>query len=182
MRRAAVCLMALWAVGCSGRVEKDDRPAFAIDPEQAFRLEFGRGSGMRGLETVRITQDGRVALYRHQRSQPQQGGWESASLQLASGALAEVLKAVEANGLMALGRAYHDPDVADGTQWVFWVKQGEREKSVYFNNNFPRPITRFAEQLDSILSEAGLDEVAWQTVPDREAGLHHRELWNSIKR
>jgi hypothetical protein len=70
-------------------------------------------------------------------------------------AVAEVLKAVESNGLMGLHKAYHDDNIAAGTQWVLWIKQGEREKSVYFNNSFPRAITAFAGQLDAILARAG---------------------------
>jgi hypothetical protein len=96
--------------------------------------------------------------------------------------VAEVLKAVESNGLMGLHKAYHDDNIADGTQWVLWIKQGEREKSVYFNNSFPRAITAFAGQLDAILARAGLDKVAWQPVPERESRQHEKELWDSIKR
>ena len=46
--------------GCSGRVETDDRPTFTIDRTQPFQLEFGRGSGRAGLDTVKIDQTGRV--------------------------------------------------------------------------------------------------------------------------
>ena len=164
-------------VGCSGRVEKDERPAFTIDSSQAFRLEFGRGSGWHGLDTVRVDQDGGVVLHRRQQADV----WETTTLQLPPNALADVLKAVESNGLMGLHREYH-ADIHDGTQWVLWIKQGEQEKSVYFNNSFPRQITRFAEQLDSILSTAGQDEAAWQPVAVSESRQHERELWDSIKR
>jgi len=108
--------------------------------------------------------------------------WEVATLQLPPEALAEVLKAVESNNLMGLHKAYYDEKIADGTQWVLWIRQGEREKSVYFNNSFPREITAFAEQMDAILSRAGLDKVVWQPVPERESRQHERELWDSIER
>ena len=106
--------------------------------------------------------------------------WETATLQLQADKLAEVLKAVETNDLMNLHRAYHT-DVNDGTQWVLWIKQGEQEKSVYFNNSFPRRIKEFASQLDGILSVAGLSTVAWTPVPDKESRQHEKELWDSIK-
>jgi hypothetical protein len=107
--------------------------------------------------------------------------WETATLQLSTEAVAEVLKAVESNDLMGLHRAYHE-DINDGTQWVLWVKQGKREKSVYFDNRFPPAINQFAEQLDAILARAGFDKVVWQPVPEKESRQHERELWDSIKR
>jgi len=39
------------------------------------------------------------------------------------------------------------------------------EKAIFFDNNFPEPITRFAAQLDATLSNAGLGEVAWERLP-----------------
>ncbi len=54
--------------------------------------------------------------------------------------------------------------------------------SVYFDNNFPRPITRFAEQLDGLLARAGLDKANWQPVPADESPRHAVELWESIRR
>jgi hypothetical protein len=152
-------------------------PSFTIDHTQPFWLEFGRGSGWHGLDTVKIDQTGLAVLHR-MTSQQQ---WEVATLQLPSQEVDEVLKAVETNGLMELRKAYHQ-DIADGTQWVLWIKQGEREKSVYFDNNFPTAITKFAEQLDAILSRSGLDKVTWRPIPDRESRRHEKELWDSIKR
>jgi len=183
MRRSVVIVVAFAVVGCSGRVEKDDRLAFTIDLTQPFWLEFGRGSGWEGLDTIKIDQSGRVVLHRKKSERKEDFivvSWQVATLQLSPEALAEVLKAVESNGLMRLHKAYHE-DIHDGAQWVVWIKQGEREKSVYFNNNFPRQITAFAEQVDGILAQAGLDKVTWQTVPERESRQHERELWNSIK-
>ena len=183
-----LALSLIWFVGVapyiSGRVEKDDRPSFRIDPVQPFRLEIGRGSGWHGLDTIVIDQSGRAVLHRMKEERKENAivqSWETATLQLPPDAVAEVLKAIETNDLMDLHRAYH-ANVHDGAQWVFWIKQGNREKSVYFNNSFPRPITRFAEQLDGVLARAGLDKVAWQPVPAGESRNHERELWDSIKR
>ena len=184
MRWSLVIVIACTVVGCSGSVERDDRPAFTVDPGQPFRLEFGRGSGWHGLNTVKLDHTGRVVLHRlksERREDVTILSWEVATLQLSPEVLAEVLKAVESNNLMGLHKAYHE-DIADGTQWVLWIKQGEGEKSVYFNNSFPKAIRAFAEQLDAVLARAGLGTAAWQPVPDRESGQHERELWDSIKR
>jgi hypothetical protein len=182
MNRSMV--IALAVAGCSGRFEKDDRPAFTIDRTQPFCLEFGRGSGWHGLDTVKIDQTGEVVLHR-MKSERQKNvnalSWERTTLQLSPESLADVLKAVESNNLIGLHKAYHEA-TADGTQWVLRVRQGELEKSVYFNNNFPRSITAFAEQLDAILSRGGLSTATWQPVPERESRQHERDLWDSIKR
>jgi hypothetical protein len=179
MRRSLVIVIALAAAaGCSGHVEKDERPAFTIDRTQPFWLEFGRGSGWRGLATVKIDQNGRVVLHRKsaRRDNVNVLSWEVATLQLPPDVVSEVLNEVESNGLMALHKAYHDDDIKDGTQWVLWIKQAEREKSIYFSNSFPRAIIAFADQLDIILARAGLDMVAWLPVPERDSSQHAKEL------
>lgn len=188
MRRRRWLLIAFALTAVGGGVYflavRHDSPAFTIDHTQPFWLEFGRGSGWHGLNTVKVDQTGRVVLHRMKSDRQQDVtvlSWEVATLQLSPEELAEVLKAVESNGLMGLRKEYQK-DIHDGTQWVLWIKQGEREKSVYFNNNFPGSITAFAEQLDAILARAGLDKVTWQPVPERASRQHERELWDSIKR
>src|SRR5262245_55092291 len=46
------------------KVVSDEKPAFRIDPDKPYRIEFGRGSGWHGLETVQFAEDGRVVLHR----------------------------------------------------------------------------------------------------------------------
>ena len=52
---------------------------------------------------------------------------------------------------------------------------------MFFDNSLPAAITRFAEQLDGILAEAGLNNLSWQPVPVRKFRQHERELWESIE-
>src|SRR5262249_17528564 len=156
----------------------DDRAAFQIDPSQPFRIELGRGSGWHGLNTVKVTQDGAVLLYRQN---AQESGWEQTSLTLSPEALKAILEAVEANKLLHLERAYH-ANVADGTQWVLWIQQGAQEKSVYFNNHFPAEIQRFVQQLDQALVQGGLRQSNWKPVAAAASRAHEKELWASIRR
>lgn len=185
MRRLIPFMFLLTTPGCSsGRIERDERPSFTIDPTQDFRLEFGRGSGLQGLDTVKIDRMGSVVLHRLKRDYENEKDiytWQTATLHLTHEAMVDVVKAVEENGLTKLHRAYHE-NIHDGTQWVFWLKQGEHEKTIYFNNRFPKQITQFAKQLDGILAAAGRDRLAWQAVPEDESRKHERELWDSIKR
>jgi hypothetical protein len=155
-----------------------------LDPAVPYVIEFGRGSGLHGLDTVRVLQDGTVTLHRRSRTfdgKEAHLGVETATLKLPEGPLAEVVTAVEKNRLLSLDRAYHGK-MADGTQWVFWVEQGGAERAVYCDNNFPAEIVRFAAALDKVLAENGLEGAAWQPVPDEDAGDHERELWASIGR
>jgi hypothetical protein len=166
------------------KVVKDDRPAFHIDPEQPWRIEFGRGSGWHGLDTAKLDQDGRLVL--HRLRQDREGNvialsWETTTAQLPPSAVAKVLAAVESNRLLELDKAYH-ANVADGTQWVLWVRQGDREKSVYFDNHFPERIVRFAEQLDQVVSGSVGPGLRWRAVPSVEDRDHERELWESLRR
>jgi hypothetical protein len=171
-------------VGCFDRAEKDDRPASTNNLTHSFQLEFGRGSGWHGLNTIKLDQTGRVILHRLKSEYQQQGivrTWEVATIQIRQESVAEVLKAIDSNGLMTLNKSY-TTNIFDGAQWVLWIKRAGAEKSVYFDNNFPKPITQFAKELDAILAKAGLEKAVWQPVPQHEIRQHEKELWNSIKR
>lgn len=153
-----------------------------VEPGVPWRVEFGRGSGMLGLETVKVSSDGTAVLHRFARPvQRDDLVWETTTLALPPGAVAEVLGSVERNGLLALRKRY-SAGIHDGTQWVFWFRQRDAERAVYFDNEFPRAIERFAADLDRVLAENGLETAVWQQVPDAEARRHERELWDSIKR
>jgi hypothetical protein len=198
MKRLLLCLAAL-VVGCSGRVETDsevekgservetdDRPAFAIDRTKPFWIEIGRGGHKGGLDTIKIDQTGRVILHRTSRRKKQDGSddliCEVATLQLSPEALVEALKSVDAANLMALGKAYYRVALADGTQWILWIRQGEQEKAVYCDNSFPKAITEFAEQLDALLGRAGLENTTWTSETWKDFSENERELKGCIRR
>lgn len=166
------------------KVVPDDKPAFRIAPQEAWHLAFGRGSGMQGLETVKLDQDGHLVLHRmnsKSRGEIEYLYWESATFELPPDAVAKVVEAVAANGLLRLDKAYH-AGVVDGTQWVLKLQQGEREKVIYFDNHFPDAIVRFATQLDQILKESSGAKLRWQTLPSARARDYEKELWNSLER
>src|SRR5436309_1120764 len=108
MRRALWLLIASALAVIGGvvyLVVRDDAPAFAIDHTQPYWLEFGRGSGWHGLDTIEINQTGRVVLHR-MKSEHQEGvtvlSWEAGTLQLPPEAMIEVLRVVESNNLLGL--------------------------------------------------------------------------------
>jgi hypothetical protein len=166
------------------KTEKDEVPSFRIDAKKTFRIELGQGSGWHGLNTTRISEDSVVTLYRMQTEAAWLGPrhyWVTATLQLTPSSLDEVCTAIEANGLLEMDKAYHAA-AGDGTQWVLWIQQDHKAKSVYFNNHFPDQIIRFAGRLDAILHENGLESAVWSRVPLSADRKHEKALWESISR
>jgi hypothetical protein len=154
-----------------------------LDPAAPYRIALGRGSGWHGLNTIDVRSDGTVTLHRQCRQWDGTAWrlcWETATLHLPDEGLAKVLDAVEGDRVLGLCRAY-SANVADGEQWVLWVRQGEREQVVYCDNNFPHLLVRFAAHLDAILAENGLPQAEWHRVEPASRD-HERELWDSIKR
>jgi hypothetical protein len=174
------------------KVVEDGRQVFQIDPDLPYHIELGQGSGWHGLDTVRITSDGMVVLFRsHHVYLPRHPlffwqtemhvfYWETATFQLDKDAQQAVLQAIADCQLLKLHKTY-SANIADGTQWVLWIKQSDKEKSVYFDNHFPKEICDFAKRLDEILHQGGRTHVQWRKVPASKERLHEKQLWESIR-
>jgi hypothetical protein len=165
-------------------IEADSRPAMRFDSSKPYRLEFGRGSGWHGLDTVVLEQDGTVVMHRlkaEKKDEVIHQYWETGTFQLDTNATQRIAEIISNLNLVDMHRAYH-ADVHDGTQWVFWIVQGEEEKSIYFNNHFPEVIQDFAVALDSELMSAGSENITWTRVPASKERQHENAIWNSIKR
>jgi hypothetical protein len=161
-------LLLLWRLAVD-----HDRP----DLSGPFFLEFGRGSGWHGLNTVKVRPDGAILLHRRSGT----ASWEVTTLKLSDRSLARVRDAIQQNGLLDLQKEY-DANITDGTQWVLLITQGEKAKAVYFNNNFPDAIVRFAADLDNILADNGLEQAVWRDAGGSFDREHERSLWDSIRR
>lgn len=183
MRTTLLVTMALM-LACVSCASEPEEKLERLDAVQTFRLVLGRGSGLDGLHTVALTHDGNVTLYR--RCEEVQNNvhydyWEKTTLQLPKDAIAELIAEIEKQGVLRLNRAYNDPDIDDGTQWVFWAQQGDKETSVYCNNKFPKPLKRFAETLDATLAKNGMGKVRWERVPEDDRRDVEKRLWDSVK-
>jgi hypothetical protein len=145
-------------------------------PTGPYWVELGRGSGMIGLDTVKIREDGAVTLQR-----PGHPSWATATMKLSDGSLARLRRSVAENRLLGLRRAYHAVGVHDGTQWVLRITQGGEEKTVYFSNLFPDEVVRFADEIDAVLAKDGLGDAEWRSI-DPEVGREADDgLWDSIR-
>lgn len=162
----------------------NDRPVFYLDPARPWRIDLGRGSGLHGLETVTLDQSGRVLLYRYtdEYDDTRVGTrWETAADVLPREAVASVLSVAASTQLTLLNREYHAP-VADGTQWVLRIRQGEHNKAVYFNNHFPDTVVRFAARLDEVIATNVGRRLRWRAVPADAPPGPASELWDSVRR
>jgi hypothetical protein len=180
---AAALLVCLAGVGIWFAVEQWWPLPNHVEPDSPWKIEFGRGSGWRGLNTVCLTHDGVAVLHRmnHASRSTRDPYWETTSLTLPPEAVAEVVASVEKNRLLGLQHTYRS-GAHDGTQWVFRFTQGGYEKAVYFDNEFPRAIERFSADLHRVLAEHGLRSREWSRVPDGSWRRHERALWDSIRR
>ena len=155
----------------AGRGGSDPAGPLPFDASQPFQLDFGRGSGSAGLETIAIAENGKATICRRTRL----GTWESASLQVSAQQSTQIAQAITRHQLLHLAKEYLGT-VDDGTQWILWIRQGTRGKAAYFDNNFPGSIRDFANELDSILPAAGIDKLRWDPSSKQDW-----ELWSAIK-
>ena len=170
------------------KTQPDQREAFSFSPSSPFHLEFGRGSGWHGLDTVIMDETGRTVLHRAQYEirYPLRYGkviaqfWERTEIKLSDESIQRLAKAILELALPQMAHAYH-ADVQDGTQWVFWLQQAGHEKSIYFDNHFPTAIQTFADLLDAELLRAGLADAKWRRIPRAQERNHDAAIWKSIE-
>jgi hypothetical protein len=149
---------------------------FVVDTSKDFHFEIGCGSGSEGLDTIAFGRYGRATLYRQQ----PQGKWQTTSLKLAPEALERIFDSVRSEKVMQMQSAY-DAEVVDGTHWILRITQGVHTKAVYFNNHFPKGITRLGDLVDKELESAGLKSATWKAVPPTDSRKHDQPLWDCIK-
>lgn len=170
-------ILAVIVSGCGRGTNPSPRSSFVLDASKPFIVELGRGSGWRGLDIVRIDQTGSVELQRVK----QDASIESAALRLSAAGIKKVVDLINARQLTSMAHTYSDPGIADGTQWVLWIQQSPEDKSIFFNNAFPKQITAFAGDLDALLQTAGAGKAIWSAVPRQRTMDQQLALWDRIR-
>ncbi|MCP4113680.1 MAG: hypothetical protein GY749_50500 [Desulfobacteraceae bacterium] len=166
------------------RTESDSRK-IDFDPSKPYRLEIGRGSGWLGLNTIKIEENGSVAVYilkEEQREDVIYSYCENGLLKLAEEDMRIIADKIAELEILDMDRSYYAEGISDGTQWIFWIQQDKKQKSIYFSNHFPKKIQDVAVFIDEILENAGYKEIEWKRIPDREIRFHEIDIWNSIKK
>lgn len=154
-----------------------------FDITKSFYLQFGRGSGWHGLDTIEIKETGDVTMIRMKNEWKDKTiyyFWEKTTISLNSLTIKNIALKIESLDLISMKSNYR-ADIMDGTQWILWIKQGEQKKSIYFDNSFPSAIKDFANFIDNELKKAGIDKAEWVRVPKNEARNHEKDIWNSLK-
>jgi hypothetical protein len=95
--------------------------------------------------------------------------------------LEALVEKINALGILGMDREYHNPRIADGTQWRLLIKCGGEAKSIYCDNRFPRPIEKLAAYVDEAILEQVAGTVAAVPYPAGRNRLHESELWDSIR-
>jgi hypothetical protein len=167
------------------RIVEDSTAPFPIDPTKPFVLGLGRGSGMHGLQIIRITEEGEALLHRQYRRHDEEKGthliWKAGRLQLSDEVIQEVIEALSTYHLFTLHRGYY-ANAFDGGQWIFFVRQERHGKGVYCDNHFPDPMIAFADWLDTMLTQQGIDNIVWEIVSEEEKQQYDNEFWSSVPR
>jgi len=164
----------------------DDTSILSFNPDLPFNLEFGRGSGLSGLATVKLATNGAVTVTKRDiiletvKAGKYEPVWATSHFEIKQRDVEQISKAIKELALCDLDKAYHDRNIADGTQWVFYLRQNGRKKAVYFNNYFPKSILRFSTLVDQTL-EPYTKDAEWKEITVAEANLAGRSLWDSIK-
>ena len=151
-----------------------DTRRIKFDSSQVYRIAFWRGSGLDGLETVEIDENLNARLYRQTSN-----GLETCNISLALNEYGVVTDSIHKNRLFELDRAYH-AEVADGTQWIVWIRQNEISKTIYCNNYFPDSLRLFAKDVDSVF-DIDDDLLEWSLVPASLAGDHDTHIWDATR-
>lgn len=109
-----------------------DPDAFAIDASQPFEFEYGSGSGLAGLKIWHRSENGTVRFFCGDFEACRDGdGWISSDI-----AQPTVFAAIRQTRFEHLAAAYA-ADVCDGWQAILWIRQGTRERTIYFDNAAP---------------------------------------------
>lgn len=161
-----------------------DKKKFDFDPSKPFRLEFGRGSGWTGLNTIKIEENGSVAV--HMLREEKIKGviysyCENGLLKLSEKDLRIITDKIVELEILDMDMSYYAEGIRDGTQWIFWVQQGKEQKSIHFSNHFPKKILYISVIIDEILENAGYNVIKWKRFPNRETLFHQIDIWNSIR-
>lgn len=141
---------------------------------------------MDGLAIVKLATNGVVTLTKRNivldavKAGKFEPVWANCQFELDHRHVEQIGNAIKELALCDLAKEYHDREIADGNQWVFYLLQNGRKKVIYFDNYFPKPILRFSTLIDLTLESYEKDK-RWKEITVEESNLAGQTLWDSIK-
>jgi hypothetical protein len=148
---------------------------FLLQLNDSFEFQLGQGSGMHGLNLVKVSADGKV-VHEYRGS----GRWGRKTFYVGGAELERLVNRINSLGIFRLHKSYH-ADVLDGTQWCLLIKAGGRRKSVYCDSYFPAAIHKLAKFVHQELIQPYTGDVQAEHVSASEHREFQKEIWASIR-
>jgi len=157
----------------------DKSPTTPLVADSTFEFQLGQGSGLHGLNLVKITAAGE-GFYDYPLDDIK---WQQWKFHVDNQTMEKLVEKINNLKIMNMKRVYEDPNVADGTQWCLLIKGNGNAKSIYFNNKFPDQIKQLADYVHNTvmgpMRQSG--KVKSGPLPEEEFLKHQREIWDSIQ-
>jgi hypothetical protein len=166
----AIAAVALFAASYDWRGPDTSQP----DPN--LELQFGRGSGLSGLDLLRVVSDGTASF----EFQTEEGDWRRKRFHLDANAMADLRAEIDKLRIMELAPKYQ-ADLCDGTQWCLLLRIDGKTKFVYFNNSFPDEIRKLSDYVDNVILGQFAEPVPSRAVLPWQHRQHEETLWASIR-
>jgi hypothetical protein len=153
-----------------------------IDPAHQWTITIGFGHVVWGLNTIQVDHAGHVELheFRPLGDEPEdhRQGWFSKRGTLGREGVQRLLAAIDECGVMSWHRRYVTRGIFSEGRQAVWVRQGTREKYVYFEKAWPEPMKRLLAVAQEVTDgrASPLRQVEWIAVPPEVAGTHDDEL------
>ena len=153
------------------------RPApWPVVYDSTFEFQLGQGSGLDGLDLIKIAPNGSAVYQYHSPSMD----WSRKTFQLTSAEMQSLVDKLNELKIVALNDHYTG-NIHDGTQWCLFVKSQGHLKRIYCNNRFSGRVEKLADFVHKkIINRAGSKASAVSVPPD-----HYREfeaeIWGGKK-
>ncbi len=158
------------------RIEPDPAWAgpedFHLRLDDSFEFQLGLGSGLHGLNLVKIFADG-TASYVYETA----GGWNRKSFSVPRRDVERLVEKVNALRVFGLAQVYSDPNIEDGAQWCLLIKTGGRKKRVYCNNYFPGELQELAEFVHRMVVQPAAAQARGMPISLEELRQNEKEVW-----
>jgi hypothetical protein len=164
-----VMILVLISSGCnlSDRVVLDHQ----------FEFQFGQGSGLNGLNILKIASDGN-AVYEFHKNRTD---WNRKTFVIDQTQLNALVEKINSLNVLGMKNNYQDSKIYDGSQWCLLIRFSGKMKSIYFNNQFPSEINHLSDFIHQTIIEPLGSNAETIRITEKEARENQRELWGSIQ-
>src|SRR5262249_37015423 len=117
--------------------------------DATFEFQLGKGSGLHGLNIIKIAADGNAEYEFRSDSD----NWKRKKFLVDRQRIEALIDSINTLKIRSLEDEYIDRNTLDGSQWVLLVKGGGHAKSIYCSNMFPEQIQQLANLVHKTIIE-----------------------------